>query len=815
MTDTTSFPVDPILPAISRALEQGTCAVVHAPPGAGKTTRVPPALLDAPWLADRKIVMLEPRRIAAYSAARYMSRLLGEPVGKTVGYRIRLDTRVGRCTRLEVVTEGVLIRMIQSDPELSDIGCIIFDEFHERSLNADLALALALECRDALREDLRLVVMSATLDCGPVAELMGGCPVLVSEGRSHPVRTEHLPLPRSDMDIAKGVALAVQRALDREQGSVLAFLPGAGEIRRAVRHLEHLPDGVSVHPLYSNLPQKEQDLAIAPSPPGRRRVVLATSIAETSLTIEGIRVVVDSGLARVPRFDPGSGMTRLVTERVSRASADQRRGRGGRLGPGVCYRLWSETEDAALKPFATPEIKEGDLSSLALELSLWGVLDAPALSWMDVPPAGNLARAGELLRGLGGLDDGGRITAHGRDMVALPLHPRLAHMVLQAGRAGRGWTGCVLAALLADRAGSSPAADLRLRLPEVNVKHTAHSGRNRTLEAARRIARTAGIKEEKRCDVQSVGAVLALAYPDRVAQRTGPGQFRLSGGRAAWLPGEDPLAGEPFLAVADLDGAPGRARIWRAAPVSVQELGEIFAGDIRKESFVTWDRREEAVRARRQKKLGRVVLKDGPLRDVSDEQACAAVLEGIRSLGVHCLPWDAKTVAWRSRVRFLRSLDDPGATVWPDVSDAGLLENLEHWLGPFLTGITRRSQFRRIDLMAALTAMLPWDAARRLDREAPIHLALASGARVRIDYGPESGPVLPVKLQKMFGVLETPTIAAGRYPLTVHLLSPAGRPLQITRDLRNFWKNGYRAVKAEMKGRYPKHAWPDDPLSGS
>ncbi len=811
MTSTTSFPIDPILPSISNVLKRGTCAVIHAPPGAGKTTRVPLELLDAPWLSNRKIVMLEPRRIAAYSAARFMARLLGESVGETVGYRIRLETRVGRRTRLEVVTEGVLIRMLQSDPELTDIGCIIFDEFHERSLNADLALALALECRDVLRDDLRLLVMSATLNCGPVAELLGGCPVLVSEGRSHPVRTEYLPLPQPDMDSAKGVALAVQRAVEREQGSVLAFLPGAGEIRRAVRFLEHLPDGVTVHPLYSNLPQKEQDLAIAPPGAGRRKVVLATSIAETSLTIEGIRVVVDSGLAREPRFDSGSGMTRLITERVSRASADQRRGRGGRLGPGVCYRLWSETENDMLKPFAAPEIKEGDLCPLALELALWGVLDASTLSWLDVPPTGNLSRAGELLRGLGALDRGGRITGHGKDMVALPLHPRLAHMVLEAGRTGRGWTGCVLAALLADRAGSLPAADVRLRLPECNVKRTAHSGRNRTLEAARRIARLAGIREEGRCDVQSAGAVLVSAYPDRVAQRTGPGEFRLSGGRAAWLPGDDLLAGESFLAVADLDGNAGRARIWRAAPVLAEELEEIFAEDVREETVVAWDAQTEAVMARTQRKLGRVVLKDRPLQDLSDDRVCAAVLDGIRSLGLHCLPWDRETETWRNRVRFLRSLDDPGATVWPDVSDVGLLEHLEHWLAPFLIGITRRSRFRRIDLKAALTAMLPWDAARRLDREAPACLTLASGTRVRIDYGPESGPVLPVKLQKMFGVLKTPTIAAGRYPLTVHLLSPAGRPLQITRDLENFWKNGYRAVKAEMKGRYPKHAWPDDP----
>ncbi|HKK32356.1 MAG TPA: ATP-dependent helicase HrpB, partial [Desulfomicrobiaceae bacterium] len=633
-------------------------------------------------------------------------------------------------------------------------------------------------------------------------------------GRSHPVQTEDLPLPRSDMDIAKGVALAVQRALAREQGSVLAFLPGAGEIRRAVRHLETLPQGVSVHPLYSNLSRKEQEAAISPASAGQRKVVLATSIAETSLTIEGIRVVVDSGLARVPRFDPGSGMTRLVTERVSRASADQRRGRAGRLGPGICYRLWSETEDSLLKPFAVPEIREGDLAPLALELALWGVGDATSLAWMDVPPEGNLARARELLQRLGALNAAGHITSHGRAMVALPLHPRLAHMVLRAREEENGWTACVLAALLADRAGGSPVSDLRLLLPDRNVRVSPHSGRNRVLEAARRIARLAGVREGSRCDVASAGGLLALAYPDRVAQKTGAGQFRLSGGRGAWLPAEDSLAGEPFLAVAELDGNRGRARIWRAAPVSVQELEEIFASDIVEETSVVWDGRSEAVAARTQRKLGRVVLKDRPLQGVPEELAGAAVVEGIRALGLHCLPWDKETEAWRNRVRFLRSLDDPEATEWPDVSDEGLQGGLEEWLAPFLMGITRRTHFRKIDLKAALAAMLPYEVGRRLEKEAPVFLSLPSKVRVRIDYSPESGPILPVKLQKMFGVLETPTIAAGRYPLTVHLLSPANRPLQITRDLKNFWKNGYRAVKAEMKGRYPKHSWPDDPFGG-
>lgn len=812
------LPIDDILEELSASLTSTQCAVLHAPPGAGKTTRVPLALLGQDWLGDKKIIMLEPRRLAARSAATFMARQLGQRVGETVGYRIRLETKVSARTRIEVVTEGVLTRMIQSDPELSDVGCLIFDEFHERSLHADLGLALALECQEALRDDLRILVMSATLDAAPVAALMNNCLVIASEGRCYPVETRHLPPKRQDMDVATLTALAVQKALKEERGSILVFLPGAGEIRRTARQLCITSKDVSVHQLFGAMPQREQDAAINPPPPGIRKVVLATAIAETSLTIEGIRVVIDAGLARVPRFDPNSGMTRLTTERVSRAAADQRRGRAGRLEPGICYRLWASSEDRLLKPFPAPEILEADLSPLALELALWGVTDAASLSWLDVPPSGNISQARELLESLGAIDASGRITRHGKALSALPLHPRLAHMVITAKTHGFARTACLLAALLADRDIMRSGSDMRARLALLARPVTAQTNDGnvkRIRIAADRISKMAGISSKERINTEDAGAALALAYPDRIAQRTGNGIFRMSCGRSGWLPEDDPLAREDFIAIADLDGNAARARIWRAAPIAKEELETLFENDITEDAFVVWDARTEAVKARKQRRLCKLVLHDEALKGAEIENVSDATIEGIRSIGLHCLPWDKETESWRQRVGFLRSLDDPEQTPWPDVSEEGLLNNLEEWLAPFLTGITRRSHFKRIPLGDALHAMLSWDLQKRLDREAPTHLRVPCGTRERIDYSQDSGPFLLVKLQKMFGVVETPRIAAGRYPLTIHLLSPARRPLQITRDLKNFWENGYKAVKAEMKGRYPKHDWPDDPFSGS
>ncbi|MFK4764331.1 ATP-dependent helicase HrpB [Desulfobaculum sp. SPO524] len=816
MTTHAHLPIDDILPDLRAHLGTSANVVLHAPPGAGKTTRVPVALLGEPWMAGKRIIMLEPRRLAARSAARFMARQMGERVGATVGYRVRAETKVSRATRIEVVTEGVLTRMIQAQPDLPDVACLIFDEFHERSLHADLGLALALECQDALREDLRIVVMSATLDCAGVSGLMENCPVLSSAGRAYPVETIHLPPQHPDMDIAQTTALAVRRALREESGSILVFLPGAADINRTAAQLGgNLPPETSVHQLFGALPQQEQDAAIAPPPEGRRKVVLATSIAETSLTIEGIRVVIDAGYARVPRFDPGSGMTRLTTERVSTASADQRRGRAGRLGPGLCYRLWSAGEDRLLKPFPAPEIQEADLAPLVLELAQWGVRDAADLKWLDLPPQRNMEQAREVLQSLGALGADGGITAHGRALAALPIHPRLAHMVLMADAHGFGRTACAVAALIAERDILRGGADMRARLSRlIPGRNPAQAPPRRISELAARLARTAKISGPARIDVEAAGPCIALAYPDRVAQRTGDGQFRLSCGRAGWLPQDDALAREDFLAVADLDGNAARARIWRAAPVLRQELEDLFPEALTDAAFVEWDARTEAVVARSQRRIGRVILSDAPLHAPAPDAVCAAVVHGIRQMGLHVLPWDAGTESWRTRVAFLRALDAPGESTWPDVSDEALLETLEDWLAPFLTGLSRRSHFKRIDLAAALNAMLPWDQQQRLAKEAPTHLRVPDGGRVRIDYSQEGGPALPVKLQRMFGVVETPRIAAGRYALAVHLLSPAGRPLQITRDLKSFWENGYRSVKAEMKGRYPKHHWPDDPFSG-
>ncbi|GAA0580606.1 ATP-dependent helicase HrpB [Caenispirillum bisanense] len=816
-----ALPIDPVLPALAAALAAGLNAVLQAPPGAGKTTRVPLALLDAPWLAGRRIVMLEPRRLAARAAAARMAATLGEAVGETVGYRIRLDTRVGPRTRIEVVTEGILTRMLQSDPELTGTGCLIFDEFHERSLNADLGLALALEAQGALRDDLRIVVMSATLDAAPVADLMGGCPLITSEGRAFPVDTRYVPPPRPDTRLEDHVAAVVRQALAEEAGSALVFLPGQAEIRRVEQRLAgSLPAGVAIHALFGDLPQAKQDAAIAPAPPGSRKVVLATTIAETSLTIEGIRIVVDGGLARVPRFEPRSGMSRLETVKVSQAAAEQRRGRAGRLEPGVCYRCWAEAGHKALPAFGRPEILDADLAPLALDLAQWGAADPAALPWLDAPPPAHYAQARDLLRRLDALDADGRITPHGQALAPLPLHPRLAHMVVSGDALGHGPLACLLAALLSERdvlRGGRSDCDLRTRVAVLLRDDAAPAGADpgavrRVREAARQVMRAAGIKGQPR-DAAATGLLLALGYPDRVGQRRG-GQVRLANGRGAVLPEGDGLAAADWLAVADVGaGKAAQARIWLAAPLSVAEIEDAFGPEIVEGAFVVWDPREDAVAARRQRRLGALVLKDEPLSALPADRTAEAVCEGIRQIGLHALPWTPETEGYRARLRFLHRVEG-AAEGWPDVSDDALLAGLETWLAPYLAGITRRAHFRRIDLMAALENLLPWEMRRRLEVEAPTHLQVPSGHRHRLDYSGDD-PVLPVKLQEMFGARETPRIAGGRVAVVIHLLSPAQRPLAVTRDLPFFWREAYPSVKAEMRGRYPKHPWPDDPLAAA
>jgi len=825
-----ALPVGDAVAALAAALTGARAAVLHAPPGAGKTTLVPLILLDAPWLAGRRILVLEPRRLATRAAARRMAEMLGEAVGETVGYRTRLDTRVSAATRIEVVTEGILIRLIQDDPALDGVGLVIFDEFHERSLDADLGLAFTLEARRALREDLRLLVMSATLDGDAVARLLGGAPVISSAGRSFPVVVRHLERPTDRLETA--VAAVIRRALVEEEGSVLVFLPGGAEIRRVGRLLAEaeLDPGIIIAPLYGDLPQGAQDEAIRPPPAGRRKVVLATPIAETSLTIEGIRVVIDSGLMRVPRFEPRSGMTRLETVRVSQASAEQRRGRAGRLAPGLCYRLWPEAEQAQLRPFSVPEILEADLAPLALELARWGSADPAALAWLDAPPGAVYAQARELLRNLAALDSAGRITAHGREMATLGLHPRLAHMVLAARRHGRGRLAAAIAALLGERdilktAPGQRDADLRWRVELLHEQARSSAlprgvslergALERARQAARQFERQLRLSGKDALDPRDSGRVLALAYPDRVAQRRAGshGQFLLSNGRGAELPAADPLAAEEFLAVADLDGEKRVARIFLAAPLLRAEIEEDFAGSVETGETVAWDSRAAGVLARRQQRLGALVLKDEPLAGPPAERVSAAMLDGIRALGIGALPWTREAESLRQRVLFLRRLDAPGD--WPDLSDAALLTALEEWLAPHLVGVTRQAQLDRLDLAALLRQLLSWEQQQALDRLAPTHVAVPSGSRVPIDYGVGEVPMLAVRLQELFGAKETPAVAGGRVPLLLHLLSPAGCPLQVTRDLGGFWTGSYPAVRSEMRGRYPKHPWPVDPLAAT
>ncbi|HEX2203448.1 MAG TPA: ATP-dependent helicase HrpB [Longimicrobium sp.] len=820
MTD--RLPIDDVLPALRTALAGATGGVLQAPPGAGKTTRVPLALLGEPWLAGQRVVMLEPRRLAARAAAHRMARTLGEGVGATVGYRIRMETRIGPKTRVEVVTEGVLTRMLQADPALEGVGLVIFDEFHERSLHADLGLALALQSRALLREDLRLLVMSATLDGASVAALLGGAPVVTSEGRAHPVETRWLPR-RAEGHLEPRVARVALDALEREEGDLLVFLPGAGEIRRVEENLRAagLPPSVRVMPLYGNLPQPAQDEAIRPSPPGTRKIVLATSIAETSLTIEGVRVVVDSGLSRVPRFSPRTGMTRLETVRVSRASADQRRGRAGRLGPGVCYRLWTEAEEASLAPMGKPEILEADLAPLALELAAWGVADPAGLQWLDPPPPAAFAQARELLRELGALDDAGAATAHGRRMAALPLHPRLAHMLLKAKEMGQGATACALAALLAERdvlrgAGGPPESDVRLRLEAVGGDRGAVRGYTVDRGAAHRVAAEAKDLARRlsiapgRWDGEAAGVLLAFAYPDRIAQRR-PGQggrVLLRNGRGAALPQGDPLLDAPYLVAAELDDAGREGRVLLAAPIGREEIAAHFGDQVVRETAVAWDAAAGAVRARRTERLGALVLHEAPLADADPEAVADALVEGLKSEGIAALPWGRGAARLRERIAFLRR-HDPS---YPDVSDAALGDAMREWLGPHLYGLRRRDEVQRLDLAAVLEGMLTWEQRRRLDDEAPTHVAVPSGSRIPVDYADPAAPVLAVRLQEVFGWTDTPRVAGGRVPLTLHLLSPAHRPVQVTRDLASFWRTTYFDVKKDLKGRYPKHFWPDDPL---
>jgi ATP-dependent helicase HrpB len=812
--DLGALPIAGVLAQILGHLDTLPNLVLQAPPGAGKTTGVPLALLDRPWRGDGRIIVLEPRRLAARAAARWMAAILGESVGETCGYRVRLDSRIGPRTRIEVVTDGAFTRMIQDDPSLDGIAAVLFDEFHERRLETDLGLALCLDVQAVLRPDLRLLVMSATLDAAPVSALMGGCPIVTAEGRSHPIAIKHLPAPQPDR-FGSGVADAVATALAAGPGDVLVFLPGGGEIRQVQRALgaRDLPERVAVFPLHGELDPKAQELALAPAPAGGRKVVLATAIAETSLTIPGIRHVVDAGLARAGRYDPGTGMTRLETTRVTQAAATQRAGRAGRTAPGTCWRLWPEAQHRALDAFTAPEIAHADLAPLLLEVAQWGAADPAALPLLDQPNPAALTSARTLLISLDALSEDGQLTPHGRRMARLGTHPRLAHMLLTAADQGHASLAAAIAAILGERLNVPGGRDIDLRVQlELVANPRGIEAARRAQETARRLVRLLGRKWSE-ITPAAAGAVLALAYPDRLAERRGgPGRFRLAGGRGAFLPETDPLAGEPYLAIGELDGQVPHARIWLAAPISQSELERVLAARVETLEEIVWDDQTQSVQARRRRVAGALVLQEQRLERPPPEAVVAALIGGIRRLGLTCLPWSDEATGLRRRIAFVAAL--PGEREsWPVVDDEALLADLENWLAPALKQERSIADLRALDLAAILRDRLDWEQRRRLDALAPTHIAVPSGSRIAVDYQPDGPPVLAVKLQEMFGLPQTPTVAQGQVRVQLHLLSPARRPIQVTSDLAGFWAGSYRAVRADLRGRYPRHPWPEDPIN--
>ena len=844
MVDLAPLPIDAALPALRTALASHASAVLVAPPGAGKTTRAPLALLDEPWARGKRLILLEPRRLAARAAAARMAATLGEKVGETIGLRVRLTSLVSKRNRIEVVTEGVFTRMILEDPGLDGVAAVLFDEFHERSLDADLGLAFALDAQQGLREDLRLLVMSATLDGARVRALLADAPVIESQGRAFEVATRYVgrnPNVRIEDEVAR-VALD---ALESEGGSILVFLPGQGEIRRVAEILEARAQraDVDIAPLYGALDSRAQDLAIAAAPKGRRKIVLATSIAETSLTIEGVRVVIDSGLMRVPTYEPDVGLTRLETVRVSRANADQRRGRAGRTEPGVCYRLWEEAANGGLQPYAAPEILAADLSGFALDCALWGVADPGKLAFLDSPPRAALNEAQALLTAIGAIDGDGRINEQGRAIASLALPPRLGRMVVDAAREGDARTASEVAVVLTERGLGGNAVDLAIRL------ETFRRDRSQRADDARRLARRLAARAQaltrdplrdgrpherpmgrgkrtllppgeggrrSRPDESaapgSVGAILASAFPDRIAiARAKRGEFLMANGRAAALEPHDPLAAEPFLAIGEIAGRAQSARILLAAALALDDIERIAGGAIETADELTFDRASASLRARRRRRLGALILAEQPLPVPQDDTAALALARGVLSLGPARLPWTKALRQRRDRVMFLRRAE---GEAWPDLSDAALAADPD-WLAPFLIGRTKLDEIGADDLANALDAALPWDLARRLNDEAPTHFHAPTGTAAPIDYEAEGGPAIALRVQELFGLSEHPSLAGGRIPLTLCLLSPANRPIQITRDLPGFWRGSWAAVRSDLRGRYPRHFWPEDPAAAA
>ncbi|MDA9432052.1 ATP-dependent helicase HrpB [Bradyrhizobium sp. CCBAU 51627] len=806
----TPLPIDAVLDDLSRRLEANNAAVLVAPPGAGKTTRVPLALLDVPWAKGKKIIVLEPRRIAARASADRMAKSLGERAGETVGYRVRFGSKISRATRIEVVTEGIFTRQILDDPELSGVAAILFDEFHERSLDADLGLALARDAQTGLREDLRILVMSATLDGARVAKLLGDAPVVESEGRAFPVETRYLGR-KADAPIERQMADAIASALRADSGSVLAFLPGAAEIRRTQNFLsERVQDAsIEIVPLFGALDAAVQDRAIAPAPKGTRKVVLATSIAETSLTIEGVRIVVDSGLARVPRYEPDIGLTRLETVRAARAAVDQRRGRAGRTEPGVCYRLWDEPQTASLAPYTQPEILSADLSSLVLDLAQWGVADPAALSFLDPPPQPAWKEAKNLLSELNALDSDGRITAEGKSLRALALPPRLARMIVDSQRAGCGEEAAEIAAVITERGLGGDSVDLEHRRDQFRRDRSPRAASARDL-ARRWASQVAASEKAGQQEDLSTGLMLAYAFPDRVARNRGNGSFVLANGRGAAVEQTSSLARAPYIAIGEMTGTAASGRILLAAQIAEGDIERHFAEHIESVDEISFDRGAMALRARRKRVLHAITLSEATLAVSPSEDTARIFADGLIAAGLDRLPWSKAAKQWRDRVMFLRKAEGDS---WPDLSDVGLIARRDDWLVPVLYDKIALKDISAGDLSDALMALLPWEMRARLDREAPTHFEAPTGSVLAIDYEAEQGPTIAVRLQELFGLNTHPSIAAGKVPLVLELLSPAQRPVQVTRDLPGFWRGSYAAVRSDLRGRYPRHPWPDDPAT--
>ncbi len=828
-----NLPVQKILPQLEQALADKGRAVLTAPPGSGKTTLVPLALKDAPWLKGKKILLLEPRRIAARLAAEYMSKLCQEKVGQSVGYQIRFDRRISAQTRVEVVTEGILCRRLQQDPELSDIGLVIFDEFHERSLSSDLAFTLCLDVLAGLREDLRLLIMSATMDAEAVSQLLDNAPIINGQGRVFPVRTEYLPpLPQFSSKrpdhLARSTSRAIRQVLGQEQGDLLVFLPGMGEIRRVQKQLDDL-EQVVVRPLHGSLKPAEQERAIQPDPAGRQRIILATTIAETSITIEGITAVVDCGWKRVPRFDSNSGLSRLDTVRISRASAEQRAGRAGRLAPGTCYRLWDKGVEAGLQDFDRAEISQADLAPLVLELAHWGVNNPDQLCWLTPPPAASFAQGKELLHELGALNQQGSMSNTGRAMADFPLHPRLARMLLLAGK-GNQKTALELAALLSepDILARNDSADLEDRLTCLHRfrrqgRAAVHAlGGNpgacaRVEQSVRQLAsllkgRIRGGDKNRageQLEQLSVGGLLALAWPDRVGLQRAPGSYKLVSGRGGLLQPHDPLVTAQWLVVPSLDAGRQNGRIFLAAQIKQDEIEKLFVDQLAEQDEVIWESKAQRVRSRSVVRLGPLIIRERSLADPDPMAVQEALLAGVRELGLRVLNWTGKARQLQARLLCLRNWQPE--VDWPDCSELTLLDELEDWLQPYLHGLRTIKECAALNLEQILLARLEYHQQQRLDQDAPTHLQVPSGSRIRLEYRPEETPVLAVRLQEVFGLAATPAVCQGRVPVLLHLLSPARRPVQITQDLQGFWQSSYFAVRKEMKGRYPKHHWPEKP----